>query len=213
MKEIDLNTWYRKDYFLFYRSFHTYLFNISAEIDVTKAYDFCKEKGISFFIFCLYAFLKSPNEVPQFRHRLIDEKIYDMEILSATTPIMLPDDENHQFTMVECPYFEKLEDFVSSTKKRIENPVSGVTPDEKEEHTKGLVCLNCVPWFSFTGGAHAIFEPHQTMPLMNWGKFKIQNDKKIMPYFMQLNHMFIDGYHVGEFVKRLEEIFNYPEKC
>ena len=213
MKEIDLNNWYRKDYFLFYRSFHTSLFNISIEIDVTKAYDFCKQYDISFFIFCLYAFLRASNETPQFRYRLIDEKIFDMEILSATTPIMLPNDENHQFTMVECPYVEKLFDFVQKTKTLIENPMVGAIPPKDEKTTKGLVCLNCVPWFSFTGGAHAILNPHQTMPLINWGKFKIQNDKKIMPCFMQLNHMFIDGYHVGEFIKCLEGIFNYPENC
>ena len=211
MKEINLDSWYRKDYFLFYRSFHTSLFNLSMDIDVTNAYNFCKKKNISFFIFCLYAFLRACNKVPQFRYRLINEKIYDMEVLSASTPIMLPEDKNHQFTMVECPYFDKLMDFVQHTQKLIENPISGIAPDGKEQHTKGLVCLNCVPWFSFNGGAHAILEPHQTMPLINWGKFKIVNDKKIMPYFMQLNHMFIDGYHVGEFVKILENVFNEPK--
>ena len=32
MREIDLKTWYRTDFFLFYKSFHSSLFNITTEV-------------------------------------------------------------------------------------------------------------------------------------------------------------------------------------
>ena len=212
MKEIDINTWYRKDYFLFYKSFACSLFNLSIETDASAAFKYCKENAISFFIFCLYAFLKAANEVPQFRHRLIENKVFDAENLTATTPIMLPNDENHQFTMINCPYVDSFKEFLTQAKDKIASAKSGVAPDGDSQIHKGLICLNCIPWFSFTGGAHAFLDPHQTMPIINWGKLKENGDKLILPYFMQLNHMFIDGYHVGQFVERLEYFFANPEK-
>ena len=212
MKEIDINTWYRKDYFLFYKSFTCSLFNLSIETDATVAFKYCKKNNISFFIFCLYAFLKAANEVPQFRHRLIGDKVFDTENLTATTPIMLPNDENHQFTMVNCPYVDSFEEFSAQTKNKIAHAKSGVTPDKDSQIHEGLICLNCMPWFSFTGGAHAFLDPHQTMTIINWGKIKENGNKLILPYFMQLNHMFIDGYHVGQFTERLDYFFAHPEK-
>ncbi|MBP5534161.1 MAG: hypothetical protein J6Y03_01470 [Alphaproteobacteria bacterium] len=210
MKEIDINTWYRKDYFLYYKSFFSSLFSVSLEVEAKKAYHFCKENHFSFFIFCLYAFLKASNETEQFRHRLIDERVYDMEELSAITPVMIPNDPNHQFTMVECPYLPTFDEFNKETKKRIENAKSNIIPDDNDDKTKGLVCLNCVPWFSFTACDNALCEPHQSMPLMTWGKLKGEN--MILPYSMLLTHMFIDGYHVWQFVDHLERFFANPEK-
>ena len=210
MKEIDINTWYRKDYFLYYKNFFSSLFSLSMELNAKKAHLFCKKNDFSFFVFCLYAFLKACNETEQFRYRLIDERIYDMEELSAITPIMIPNEPNHQFTMVECPYFSTFKDFNKETIKRIEKAKANVSPDKETEKTKGLVCLNCVPWFSFNACDNALCEPHQSMPLMTWGKLKEKDT--ILPYSMLLTHMFIDGYHVGQFVERLEYFFANPEK-
>ena len=212
MKEIDVNTWYRKEYFLFYKGFFSSLFSISLETDVTQAYSFCKKNGFSFFIFCLYAFLKAANEVPQFRHRLIDDRVYDMEVLAATTAIMLPDDPNHQFSTLECPYFSTFKEFHREIKKLIKNIKGGVAPKDSTQNLKGFVSLNYVPWFTFTACDNAKRAPNQSLPLMTWGRFKEVNGKKILPYAMQLTHMFIDGYHVGQFTQRLEDFFTYPEK-
>ena len=51
-----------------------------------------------------------------------------------------------------------------------------------EELQKRFRWLNCPPWFPFNAASHAILEPHQTMPLVNWGKFKNVNGKKIMAF-------------------------------
>ena len=211
MREIDLKTWYRTDFFLFYKSFQSSLFNITTEVDVSDAYAFCKEINISFFIFCLYVFLKAANEVPQFRHRLIDDKVFDMEQLDATTPIMIPNDENHQFTMIRCIYQSTFSEFNKIVAEQIKNASSGIAPDNDKADQRDLICLNCVPWFHFTGGAHACISPHGTIPLLNWGKFKEENNQKIMPYFLQASHMFVDGYHVGVLAQKVADYFAHPE--
>ena len=160
----------------------------------------------------MYAFLKAANEVPQFRHRLINERVYDMEELVATTAIMPPEDPNHQFATLICPYFSKFTEFHQEIKKRIENIQSSVVPKDDTQNSKGLVCLNYVPWFTFTACENAKLKPHQSMPLMTWGKFKEINGKLIIPYSIQVTHMFIDGYHVGQFTQKLDDFFAHPEK-
>ena len=56
MKEIDINTWYRKDYFLFYKGFFSSLFNVSMELDATEAFHIVKKMIFLFLFFACTLF-------------------------------------------------------------------------------------------------------------------------------------------------------------
>ena len=44
-----------------------------------------------------------------------------------------------------------------------------------------------------------------TAPILVWGKYTEQNGKYIINMTLDVNHRFIDGYFVGQFVQKLEE--------
>lgn len=210
-KIIDIETWSRKEFYLFYKSFASPCYNFSFEADVTHAYDFCKKNNISFFGFCSYVYLRAYNLVENFKYREENEQVVLYDKLDAILPIM-KNDTDTQFTMTSAPYEKTLVSFISNLKTIISQTQNGVAPDEKSQTTSGIVCLSCIPWFTFTGGTTAFLSTHQSIPLMSWGKFFERDSKKIMPYFMQSNHMFIDGYHIGQLIKEIEYGFNNPEK-
>lgn len=213
MKKIDLATWPRTPLFKSFQSFETACYGFTMELDATKAYAFSKENGISFFLVCLYCFLKANNETPNFRLRLIDGEVYDMENVDAITPIM--GQESDIFTIVRIPFQPTLELFIKNAAPMLsstENTLTKKHLDRTDKADQGVVSLNCNPWFSFTGCQIAIGQRDQTIPVISWGKLKDIDGKKILCYAFQANHMFIDGIHVGQFSNKLETFFNAPEK-
>ena len=49
------------------------------------------------------------------------------------------------------------------------------------------------------------YSKDDTAPILVWGKYTEQNGKYIINMTLDVNHRFIDGYFVGQFVQKLEE--------
>ncbi|MDH5434140.1 MAG: CatA-like O-acetyltransferase, partial [Gammaproteobacteria bacterium] len=43
-----------------------------------------------------------------------------------------------------------------------------------------------------------------SVPRIMWGKFYQKENRTVIPYNLQVNHCFIDGYHLGLFKERLD---------
>lgn len=207
MRVIPLETWKRRELYQFYRTFFCPLYNVSLEVDARHARTFCREREYSFFLFCLYVFLRGCNQVDNFRLRERDGQVVDLEVVDVITPIMATPDSD-QFTMVHIPYQEHFAAFHQAAKKIIANAKDGVLPAAMPLNT---ACLNFEPWFSFTGITGGISRPHQDMTLGYWGKYRERDGQLILPYALQCNHAFIDGLHVGQYVAVVEAAFAAPE--
>jgi chloramphenicol O-acetyltransferase type A len=72
-----------------------------------------------------------------------------------------------------------------------------------------LIYITCIPWISFTHISHTIsLNKNDSVPRISWGKYYKQGEKIWLPFSVQVNHSFIDGYHVGKYVERLQEFIN-----
>ena len=70
MKQIiDIETWERRDNYNFFRNFVSSWYSITTEIDCTEASLAARAAGRSFFLYYLYAVLRSANEVDELRFR------------------------------------------------------------------------------------------------------------------------------------------------
>lgn len=207
MKTIPFETWKRKDLYQFYSTFFCPLYSVSLEADATSARAFCREQNLSFFIFCLYVFLRGCNKVENFRLRERDRQIVDLEVVDVITPIMTSPD-NDQFTMVHIPYQDSLLAFHQTAKDIIAKAKDSVLPAAMPLNT---ACLNFEPWFSFTSLTGGISRQHQDMTLGYWGKYRERDGHLILPYALQCSHAFIDGIHVGQYVAVIEAAFAAPE--
>ena len=49
-KEINTETWKRKNQYDHFKDFDDPFFNITSNVDVTLLYDFCKKEELSFFL-------------------------------------------------------------------------------------------------------------------------------------------------------------------
>ena len=66
---IDIDTWERRDNYGFFRNFVNSWYSVTTEIDCTEASAAARAAKRSFFLYYLYAVVRSANEVDELRYR------------------------------------------------------------------------------------------------------------------------------------------------
>ena len=204
-QKLNLDTWNRKEHFLFFKQMEEPFFGITTTIDCKNAYDKAKELKISFFAYYLHKTLVAVNAIENFRYRIIEDKIYIFDTIDASATI-LREDKTFGFSLME--YSNDINDFAEITKKeivRIQNTTGLVTRDFQEN----LIHFSALPWLNFTSFSHArSFTFPDSCPKISFGKMMVENGKKTMSMSVHVHHALVDGYHVGQFVNLFQELMN-----
>lgn len=202
-QKLDLNTWNRKEHFHFFTQMQEPFFGVTVPIDCTAAYQKSKELGVSFFTYYLHKTLVAINATKAFRYRIIENEVYIFDRIDASATI-LRDDKTFGFSLME--YDENLDSFAEITKKeivRIQNTTGLITRDFEIN----LIHFSAVPWVNFTSYSHArSFTFPDSCPKISFGKMMEENGKKTMNMSVHVHHALVDGYDVGLFVNRFEEL-------
>jgi chloramphenicol O-acetyltransferase type A len=205
MKEIEIENWKRRATFEFYRHFENPFFNLTAPVDATNLYRFCKKQNLSFSIAALFYSIQTANEIPEFKIRLMGEKLVEFDKIEATQTI-LNDDETFSF----C-YFELKDDvfeFNEAGKKSVEKYKKLKTFDVETDRID-LIYYSTIPWISFTSFKNATrLDYSMTIPRIVFGKFFEENGKIKLPHSVEVHHAMMDGIHVGKYFNRLQEKFD-----
>lgn len=204
-KRIDIEKWNRKSTFEFFKDYEDPFFNMTANVDITKLYNFCKENELSIALAILYSSQRTVNEIPEFRTRLLDGNLVQYESVEATQTI-LQDDETFSF----C-YFQNATDvfeFNTKGKKSLEK-YKVLNSFDVESNRLDLIYYSVIPWISFTSFKHATkFDRTQTVPRIVFGKIFDEGEKKKIPVSVEANHTIMDGIHVGKYFTLLQKMFD-----
>ncbi len=206
-KEVDIENWPRKSAFEFFRNYEDPFFNMTAQLDVTALYEFCRDNSLSYTLACLYYSQQAVNGITEFRFRLLHGELVEFELIEATLTI-LQDDESFSFCYFpsENSVFEFNATGLESRKKYL-----ALNTFDVETERLDLVYYSVIPWVSFTSFKHASRgDKSLTIPRIVFGKFFTDGNKKRMPVSVEVNHMIMDGIHVGKYFNSLEEKFLNP---
>jgi chloramphenicol O-acetyltransferase type A len=205
MKEIEIENWKRRETFEFYRHFENPFFNLTAPVDATNLYRFCKKHNLSFSIAALFYSIQTANQIPEFKIRLMGEKLVEFDKVEATQTI-LNDDETFSF----C-YFELKDDvfeFNEAGKKSVEK-YKKLKTFAVESDRIDLIYYSTIPWVAFTSFKNATrLDYSMTIPRIVFGKFFEENGKIKLPHSVEVHHAMMDGIHVGKYFNRLQEKFD-----
>ncbi len=204
-KKLDLETWPRRAHFEFFKAFEEPFFGVTFNVDVTKAMAHCKEKGISFFIYYLHKAISAANSIEAFRYRIKDNEVFVYDRLNASPTINRP---NGTFGFSYIPYEESFEKFHETAKKEIDKVRAETTliPSANNDNT---IHFSAIPWVSFTSISHArSFSYKESIPKISFGKVFEENGKKLMPTSVHVHHALMDGYHVGLFSERFDQLLH-----
>ena len=204
-KPLNIAEWARKDHFHFFKQFEEPFFGVGVQVDCTKAYETAKANGYSFFLYYLYQSLKAANLVEPFSFRIIEDEAFIYDVVNASATINRPDGT---FGFAYMDYKDNFTDFVADAKKEIDKVQSekGLIPAMQGEN---VIHFSSIPWINFTALSHArSFSYKDSIPKISFGKVTEQHGKRLMPVSIHVHHALMDGYHVGQYISRFEELMN-----
>ncbi len=204
-QKLNLETWNRKEHFLFFNQMEEPFFGVTITIDCTKAYEKAKDLGVSFFTYYLHKTLTAVNSIEPFRYRIEDNEIYIYDRIDASATIMR-EDKTFGFSQIE--YAEDFNKFAEITSKEIAR-IQTTTGLFTRDFDANLIHFSALPWINFTSFSHArSFTFPDSCPKISFGKMMDENGKKTMAMSIHVHHGLMDGYHVGEFVKLFQELMD-----
>lgn len=203
MKKLNFKQHPRKDHFDFFNAFDEPFYGVNINLECTDTYYSCKKEGVSFYHYYLHKILMAVNAVPEMRYRIIDNEVFDVETVHASATV-LRDDKTFGYSRM---IFSK--DF-SEFSKNVQSEIDRIKAGSGLDVMKGMVDVihfTAIPWIKFTSISHARhFGFEDSMPKVSTGKIYKENNKIFMPFSVHVNHSLVDGYHLGLFIEKLENL-------
>lgn len=204
-QKLDLNTWNRKEHFLFFKQMEEPFYGINTSIDCTKAYAKAKELGVTFFSYYLHKTLSAVNATENFRYRIIEDEVYVFDVIDASATVMR---EDTTFGFSYMPFSEEIIGFAKTVQTEIER-IQSTTGVFTREYPENLIHFSALPWINFSSLSHArSFTWPDSCPKISYGKLIDENGTKSMPISIHVHHGLVDGYHVGLFLDALQQLMN-----
>jgi len=207
-KDLDINTWARRDLFEFFIGYDNPYFNICTRVDVSKLLAHLRSRpGTSVSLAYYYLALRIANETEPFRYRLRENRVIVFDVIHGGTTVMMP---NESFSYAYFDYDEDSDKFMAEARRSIHEVQAGSifkpTPNDD------LIYFTTLPWVSFTSFAHARKRGRgDSVPRIAFGKFANDQERTLLPISVEVHHALMDGLHVGRFLTRLEETLAQPE--
>jgi len=202
MKEFDIENWYRKSQYEFFKTYKDPFFNITSNLDVTNLYNYCKENELSFSLACIYIAVRCVNQIEEFKLRIYNNKVVKFDEIKIGSTV-LNDDNTFSFCYFNCEKSIKV--FDVKGKKVIEDHQKGIDFDPAL-NALDLVHCSTLPWISFTGFKHARKgdEGKKGIPKLVFGKYYEDNDRKKIAFSVEVHHALMDGYHVALLFEKMQ---------
>ncbi len=209
MKEIDIERWNRKEHFQFFSKMDSPFFGLTANVKCTKAYQSVKKANISFFAYYLYYSLHAAHAIKEFKYRIIEDKVFEMDIMHAGATLARKD---HTFSFALIEYNDDFNIFCQNLEKEKEAVKNSTGLRLKTDRGLNLIRYTTIPWVSFTGMLHPTnFKNSESIPRISFGKMFEENGEKYLPVSVEANHGLMDGYHISQYFQLFEELLKGAE--
>jgi chloramphenicol O-acetyltransferase type A len=204
---LDLETWNRKEHFLFFKQMDEPFFGVTVEIDCTIAYTNAKKLNSSFFIYYLHKTLVAINAIEPFKYRIVEDQVYIHDSINGSATIGR-EDGTFGFSLIEYnPDFKIFEQIALSEIERIQNTTGLFTRTFSEDN---LIHFSAIPWINFTSLSHArSYTFPDSCPKISFGKMMIsETGKRTISMSIHVHHGLMDALHVGLFIDYFQELMN-----
>jgi chloramphenicol O-acetyltransferase type A len=108
------------------------------------------------------------------------------------------------------PFFKDFNQFADAAGKEIEKVKGrqGLNLNRNEQRID-VIHFSSLPWFSFTGLSHPrVFNDQDNVPKITFGKWSIKDGRKMMPVAVHAHHGLVDGFHIGKFLHKYQELLD-----
>jgi chloramphenicol O-acetyltransferase type A len=182
---------------------------MTARIDVTDLVNYSNKSGTKFYINFLYILSKVLNSREDYRMGYLyqTDELICYDVINPTQYVFHEDTET--CTPVYTKYNSDYEKFYVDALSDIEETKKTREYMLDMANHPNWFDASFIPWLSYD--ALNIELPDGNLyfaPIINWGKYREENGRIVMPVSVRLNHAIADGYLVANVFRLLEQEIN-----
>lgn len=202
---LDMNQYKRKSHFEYFSSLSCPYVGVTVNVDITKFISAVKEKKLPFFLSFCYCIATSANCVPEFRQRIMDNKIAEYENCRTSHTVSL-EDGTYCYCTLDCGM--QFQDYLPYAIQAQENAKTAKNTEDQVDDVNELIFISTLPWLSYTALINPVPMPADSNPRITWGKYFEQDSKILLPVSVLCNHALVDGLHISRFYDFLNHQIN-----
>lgn len=197
---IDQSNWPRKELYDFFSAVPNPHYMVTFRVDVTNLYRYVKQNNLSFYYALTWLSTRALNQIENFRYAVRNGQV---ELLEERIPSFTDLRKGSDcFYIVTLPCKGDLPDFCAEAARR-----SAAQTTLIDQSTEGddLIYISCLPELDVMAVTNeGIIDPNENITRITWGKFTLQDGRRTLGYSMEVNHRFVDGYHLQKFYHILQ---------
>ena len=200
MKMIDMATWPRRGIYDYFSGVSNPFYSVTVQLDVTGLASWARREGLSFYYALVYLCTQAVNQTVAFRYDIREGQVALLDRREPSFTDRKPGAE--LFHIVTMPAGEDIRAFCREARQK--SRAQEVFLDMAAE-AGPLIYFSCLPWVELTALTNERdFDRDDTVPRIAWGRYVEQNGRLKLGLSLEVNHRFIDGLHIGQFVRALE---------
>lgn len=205
-KVINKETYYRKETFKRFTENCKCSTSITSRIDVTKLVEYSHITKTKFYINFLYLLAKVMNSREDYRMAYLykTDELICYDVINPSHYVF--NNETETFDIVYSEYNEDYHKFYDAVKEQIEfaKEHPGYKSDTNDH--PNWFDASYISWISYDSLNIELPDGYlYFQPIINWGKYREENGKLMMPVTIRMNHAICDGYHISKVFLSLEE--------
>ena len=202
---IDRDTYYRKGVFRHFSEDCKCSTSMTARLDVTELAAHSRETGRKFYISFLYILSKVLNSREDYRMGYLwqTDELIAYDVIHPTQYVFHEDTET--FTLAYSTYDSDYETFYAGALRDLERAKETREYGLDAEHHPNWFDASFIPWLSYDSLELELPDGYLYFaPIVNWGSYREENGRLMMPVSVRLNHAVADGYLVANVFRLLQ---------
>ena len=203
---VDKETYYRKGVFRHFSEDCKCSASMTARIDVTKLAAYSRRTGTRFSLNFLYLLSKVLNSREDYRMGYLWQtgELICYDTIHPTQYVFHEDTET--CTVVYTVYCEDYDRFYKDALRDVEEAKKTREYGLDAENHPNWFDASYIPWLSYDALNIELPDGYlYFVPIVNWGKYREENGRLMMPLSIRLNHAIADGYLIAKVFDLLQK--------
>lgn len=205
-KLINKETYYRKGVFRHFSEDCKCSTSMTARVDVTDLVEHSKKNGTKFYINFLYLLSKVLNSRDDYKMGYLwqTEELICYDTINPIQYIF--HDDTVTCTPVYTTYYEDYETFYKRAVEDVEKAKQTREYRLDMENHPNWFDASYISWLSYDSLNIELPDGYLFFaPIVNWGRYREENGRLVMPISVRLNHAIADGYLVANVFRLLQK--------
>ena len=205
-KIVDMETYYRRGVFRHFSEDCKCSVSITNRLDVTALREWSKRTDTRFYLNFLYVLSRALNAREDYRLMWDwqNGRLLCWDKINPTQYVFHADTET--FTLAYTEYDPDYAVFYARALADLEAAQNTRDYGLDSEHHPNWFDASCVPWLHYDALHVELPDGYLYFsPIVNWGAYREENGRLMMPVTVRLNHAAADGYQIARVFMLIEE--------